>query len=879
MQILSGYSPIHCFESSHENSEQNKEAPPLHTFYVNGQKITTSSTKKLLHFLREDLHLVGTKDGCSEGACGTCTIIIDGKATKSCLIPLDKLTDKHIITIEGLNEREREVYGHCFAIEGAVQCGFCTPGMIMSAKALLDVNNNPTLGEVKKAIRGNICRCTGYVKIEKAILESARFFRDNLPIPTEEQKGFLNERFIRVDAIEKALGTGIYVDDIRIDGMIYAKALRSAYPRAIVESIDLSKALKHPQTVKILTSEDVPNNKIGHIVDDWDVLIPVGGTTRYIGDAIVLVATKTQEALSEVLSLIDVVYTELSPITSPIEAMKEDAPKIHSTGNILTTEILKRGNVDDAIQSATHVVTEHYSTPFTEHAFMEMEAAIGLIDDEENLLLYTSSQSVFDEQREISNMLQLDSSRVNCKAQLVGGGFGGKEDMSVQHHAALMAWHTHMPVKVKLSRQESINIHPKRHAMEMEFTSACDEFGSLVALKASIIADTGAYASLGAPVLQRACTHAAGPYNYQNVEIIGKAVYTNNVPAGAFRGFGVTQSCFAIENNLNLLAKKVGISGWDIRYLNAIRPGEVLPNGQIADTNTAFDKTLLAVKDEYEKHPRSGIASAFKNSGFGVGVPDTGRCTLSIENGILHVRTSAACMGQGIATMATQIVIETTKLLPQQVICEQADTRRTPDSGTSTASRQTVITGEAIRRVSTQLKQELDKGKTLADLEGKIFYDEFTSITDPMGSPKAHPKSHIAYSYSTQVVFLDEKGKVEKVTAAVDVGKVVNPTAVEGQVEGGVVMGLGYALTEDYPIVDGIPQVKYGTLGLFRAVDAPPIETITVMSDNLAKEAYGAKGIGELSTIATAPAVQNAYEKFDNIFRTKLPLEHTAYKK
>ncbi len=851
----------------------------MYTFKVNGTQISTESNKKLLHFLREDLNLVGTKDGCSEGACGTCTVIIDGRATKSCLIPLEKLQGKEIYTIEGLTAREQEVYSYAFAFSGAVQCGYCIPGMIMSAKALIDVNNNPTLEQVKKAIHGNICRCTGYVKIEKAILLAATFIRENLPIPHEEQSGQLSERFMRVDAIEKALGVGVFVDDVRIDGMIYAKALRSAHPRAIVNSINLEKALAHPQTVKILTSEDVPNNKIGHLVNDWDVLIPVGGTTRYIGDALVLVATKTQEALDEVLSLIEVDYTVLEPVTSPEEAMKEGAPKIHSKGNILTTEILQRGDADKAIAEAAHVVTQHYSTPFTEHAFMEMEAAIAMMDENENLLLYTSSQSVYDEQREIAHMLNVDRSRVNCQAKLVGGGFGGKEDMSVQHHAALMAWHTKQVVKVRLSRQESINIHPKRHAMEMEFTSACDEKGKLLALKATLIADTGAYASLGGPVLQRACTHASGPYNYQNIDIVGKAVYTNNVPGGAFRGFGVTQSCFAIESNLNLLAEKVGISGWEIRYLNAIRSGDELPNGQIADPNTALDKSLLAVKELFETHPRAGIACAFKNSGFGVGVPDTGRCKLSIEEGVLHIRTSAACMGQGIATMATQIVVETTHLSPEQIVCETADTRRTPDSGTSTASRQTVITGEAIRRVATQLKDDLDKGETLTSLEGKQYYDEFTSITDPMGSKKAHPKSHIAYSYSTQVVLLDEMGKVEKVVAAVDVGKVVNPTAVEGQVDGGVVMGLGYGLTEDYPIENGIPKVKYGTLGLLRATQAPEVETIMVQSDHLSKEAYGAKGIGELSTIATAPAAQHAYYRFDGNFRTSLPLQNTPYKK
>lgn len=852
--------------------------PFVYTFTVNGHRIQTEINKKLLPFLRENLGLTGTKDGCSEGACGTCTILIDGKAVKSCLVTTEKLEGKSVITIEGLSSREQKVYSFCFAQAGAVQCGYCTPGMIMSAKALLDKNSDPGKAEVRKAIRGNICRCTGYVKIEKAILMAAEFFRDNLSLPEESVDARLSQRFMRVDAIDKALGKGIYVDDIRIDGMVYAKALRSAYPRAVVKNIDISKALQHPQVVKILLAEDVPQNKIGHIVQDWDVMIPMGGTTRYVGDALALVAAVDQDKLDEILDLIAVDYEVLEPISSPGQALAADAPKIHSGGNVLITERLKRGDAEKAIAQSAHVVTMHYSTPFTEHAFMEPESAVALPEGD-GILVYTASQSVYDEQREIAHMLKLPKDLVHCQAKLVGGGFGGKEDMSVQHHAALMAWHIKKPVKVRLSRQESINIHPKRHAMEMEFTTACNEQGQLTGMKATLIADTGAYASLGGPVLQRACTHAAGPYNYQNIDIVGKAVYTNNVPGGAFRGFGVTQSCFAMENNLNLLAEKVGISPWEIRYRNAIRPGQELPNGQLADPNTALDKCLLAIKPAFEASSRTGIACAFKNSGFGVGVPDIGRCTLSIEEGIVHIRTSAACMGQGLATVATQLVCETVNLSPTLTYCEPADTRRTPDAGTSTASRQTVITGEAIRRVALQLKRALDEAGSLEALEGREFIDEFTAVTDPMGSTKPNPKSHIAYSYSTQVVELDDAGKLVKVTAAVDVGTVVNPTAVEGQVEGGVVMGLGYALTEDYPIEGGYPQAKYGTLGLLRATEAPDIHTLMVNSEEVATEAYGAKGIGELSTIATAPAVQNAYYRFDGEFRTKLPLVHTPYRK
>ncbi len=849
----------------------------MHTFHVNGERIRTDKDKTLLRFLRDDLHLMGTKDGCSEGACGTCTIIIDGKATRSCLVKLSKLEGKHIVTIEGLSAREQEVYGHCFSEAGAVQCGFCTPGMIMSAKALLDANGSPTPAQVRNAIKGNICRCTGYVKIEKAILMAARYFADDLPVVRRTESARLNERFTRVDAMAKALGKGIFADDLVIEGLVHAKALRSAYPRAVINRIDIADALKHPDASAILLASDVPCNKIGHIVHDWDVMIAEGGTTRYIGDALALVASERKESLDEIISLIKVDYTVLQPITSPSQALSFDAPAIHETGNVLTVERLKRGDADAAIARSAHVVTQTYRTPFTEHAFMEPECALAMPEGE-GLLVYTASQSVFDEQREIARMLKLPLASVHCRSMLVGGGFGGKEDMSVQHHAALMAWYLKRPVKVRFSRQESINIHPKRHAMEMEFTTACDERGRLTGMRATLIADTGAYASLGGPVLQRACTHAAGPYNYQDIDIIGKAVYTNNVPAGAFRGFGVTQSCFATENNLNLLAEKVGISAWEIRHLNAIRPGQVLPNGQVADPNTALDACLAAVKEAFERSPRTGIACAFKNSGYGVGVPDTGRCTLSVEGGIIHIRTSAACMGQGLATVATQIVCETIGIGPEKTFCEPADTFRTPDAGTSTASRQTVITGEAIRKVALQLREALDREGSLGALEGSEFHDEFTALTDPMGSRKPNPVSHIAYSYSTQVVELDEQGKVCTVTAAVDVGQVVNPTAVEGQVEGGVVMGLGYALTEDYPIEGGYPQVKYGTLGLFRAPEAPPVETFMVKSEEVGPHAYGAKGIGELSTIATAPAVQHAYWRFDGKFRTKLPLEHTAYR-
>ena len=845
---------------------------------VNNREYSCEEDKKLLSFLRDDLHLTGTKDGCSEGACGACTVIVDGKATRACVFTLSKLQGKKITTIEGLSQRERLVYSYCFAACGAVQCGYCIPGMVMSAKALLDVNLTPTREEVKKAIRGNICRCTGYVKIENAILLAADYFRLNKEVVFDSSDSSLGSSFIRVDAISKTLGEGIYVDDITLKDMCYAKAVRAKYPRARVLKIDKVEAESDERCVKVITAEDVPYNLHGHLKKDWPVLIKEGELTHYTGDAICLVVATSKNALDELVQKVKVEYEELEGVYDVHEALKDEILVHEGESNLMRKEHIVRGDAKKALKDSKYTVHETFTTPHTEHAFMEMEAAIATWDDNEGVTLYTGSQSVYDELHEITKILNLPEDKVHCISQLVGGGFGGKEDMSVQHHAALAAYITHRPVKVKLTRAESLAIHPKRHPMEMELTLGCDEKGFLTGLECTILADTGAYASLGGPVLQRACTHAAGPYNYQNIDITGLALYTNNVPSGAFRGFGVTQSCFAIESAINKLAEMVGLDAFEFRYQNALKSGDTMPNGQIAAPDTGIVECLNAIKPFYEKYPNAGIACALKNSGVGVGVPDTGRCLLSIENGVVHIRTSAACMGQGLATVVLQICTETTGLKSDNFIVETPDTRRTPNSGTSTASRQTAFTGEATRRAAEKLKEALAVN-SLEELEGKEFYGEFCFETDPITSTKPHPVSHLAYSYSAQLVVLNDDGKVKEVIAVCDAGKVINQLSIEGQIEGGVVMGLGYALTENFVIDKGYVKSKYGTLGLIRATDAPPVKVILVHGPEFGSAAYGAKGVGELCTIPTAPAVAHAYYKRDGLFRTSLPLEKTAYRK
>jgi selenium-dependent xanthine dehydrogenase len=848
---------------------------------INGQERQLPVGKSLLRYLRDDLRITSVKDGCSAGACGTCTVLINGQATKACIRKTEVLAGAEILTVEGISEHEKAIYVQAFGEAGAVQCGFCIPGMVISAKALLDTNPSPTRAEVKKVINGNICRCTGYKKIEDAVLLASKYLNNQRTMPTHEPDAGISDDCVRVDVAEKVLGTGIYGDDIYLDDMIFAKALRAPTPRALIKAIDTSDAERHPDCVRILTAADVPHNKIGHLKHDWDVMIAVGTETRYIGDAIALVGATKAESLDAILSMIRVEFEELKPVLSATDALKADAPLVHATGNIMSKEYLHRGDPDKAIAEAAFVVTNKYHTPHNDHAFMEPECAVAVPEGEDGLHVFTSGQGIYDEQRELCLMLQLPPDKLHVTSSLVGGGFGGKEDMSVQQHAALMAWHTRRPVKVKFSRQESIDYHTKRHAMDIEMTTACDKDGRLTAMKALLIADTGAYASLGGPVLQRACTHAAGPYNYQNIDILGMAVYTNNVVSGAYRGFGVTQSCFAMESNLDELARLVGISPWEIRHRNAIRPGQVLPNGQIADDNAALVETLEAVKDIYEAHPRAGIASAFKNSGKGVGVRDIGRCLLSIEQGKVHLRTSAVCMGQGVATVCMQMVCQACGLHSSDVVCEAPDTVRTPDSGMSTASRHTTVTGEAALRAAKQLAEAMAAGKSLSDLEGQEFYAEYFAETDPMGAAVPNPVSHISYSYATQVVLLDEQGKVEKVVAAYDVGVPVNPKSCEGQIEGGIVMGFGFALTEDFPLENGYPKLRYGTLGLPRATQAPDVEVLftSIADARLLPYAYGAKGVGELCLIPTSPAIANAYCSFDGVRRYSLPLRGTYYKK
>ena len=857
----------------------------MSTFFVNGKEVTVAKKQKLLRYLRDELRLTSVKDGCSEGACGACTVLIEGEPCRACIPDTERLEGKHVLTVEGLSDFEKAAFTFAFGEAGAVQCGFCIPGMVLCGKGLLDKCPDPTEAQIRFAIRNNYCRCTGYVKIVAAIRLAGQILREGkIPLPSTTDWR-IGSRVHRLDVEEKVLGYGKYPDDYYLDGMCYGSAVRSKYPRARLRGIDPSAALRLPGVIGVYTAADIPGEiKVGHLKHDQYTLIPIGGLIHYLGDPLCLVVAETQEILEKAKKLVKIDY-EVLPAVHNIQEAATDKELVfdEETTNVQAYKHVSRGNATEAIAKAKHVISHHFETPWTEHAFLEPECAVAYIDDDGDVFLYTTDQSSHTTLHECTMVL----GDKKCKVQnaLVGGGFGGKEDMSVQHHAAMLARLTGRAVKVKLSRQESLLVHPKRHHFEMDFTIGCDENGKILGVKAKVASDTGAFASLGGPVLERACTHAAGPYAYENFEIEGTAYYTNNPPAGAFRGFGVTQTCFAIETLLNMMADEIGISPWDIRMRNAIRPWGVLPNGQIVDDSTGLVETLEVIKPYYDEAVAAGkpvgLACAMKNAGVGVGIPDTGRCKLIVEaDGKLHIYTGASCIGQGLGTVLVQMIVSNTDLSRDDIVYERSNTWIAPDSGDTSGSRQTLVTGEACRRACEKLMEAKKQVSSLADLEGQVFYGEYLAKTDPLGANVPNPVSHVAYGYATQLCILDPKtGLVEQMVAAHDVGKAINPLSCEGQIEGGVVMSMGYALTEQYHFDNNCKPInKYGTLGLFRAHQTPPIKAIVVDKPGL-NVACGAIGIGEITSIPTAPAIADAYYRLDGERRYELPLCNTPYER
>lgn len=845
-------------------------------FVVNGVPVRVRSHHPhLLSALRDELNITSPKDGCSpSGQCGCCTVLVNGKAVVSCQTSLDKVSGGEVITLEGVDEQERQKYANAFAACGGLQCGFCIPGIVVRAKAQVDKKGASLKREdMARHLGAHLCRCTGYVKILDAIEMVATG-----QSPHCEPVGGVGSRSVKYEAQQLALGDRGYVDDIRIDGMQHGALHLTSHARARVIDIDATAALAHPNVTAVFTAADVPGElMVGIIYKDWPVMIPVGGMTSYAGDVLAIVVATDRISAREAAQLVDVTYEVLPPVTDPRKALTNENIAVWKTeSNILSTSSYSRGDVNGAFTQCAHIVEQDFSTQRIEHAFLEPESTLAVPSlDGSSIHVYSGGQGIWDDRNDIANVLGIDNSQVTVELITNGGAFGGKEDMSNQAHAALAAWLLKVPVKCTLSREESFLMHAKRHPIEMSYKIGCNEDGKILALHVRALGDSGAYASVGMKVLERMAGHASGPYSVPNIDVEAIAVRTNNPVCGAFRGFGANQAQFAMEGVLDRLAEKVGIDGWTLRRRNVIMPGMVWGPGQIMDDGClGASKCLDEIKPAYDKARRDGkaigLGLGLKNSGLGNGFKEITRAVVHFKHdGRIEVRHGWTEMGQGINTVAQQVVVHELGV-DGSLIDVIVDTTRELGLGQTTGSRGTLMGAGAVQAAcEAALAANCAVG---VDHLGEYRVDWTTKLGDP---GVEHPIIHSTFGYAAQLVVIDkETGKIEEVIAAHDVGKAVNPQLCEGQIEGSVHMGLGYALSEDFPSdpITGYPtNTTLRSLGILRAKDVPKISVMIVESPQ-PNSPYGIKGVGEIGLVPTAGAVAAALYEYDGQWRNKLPM-------
>ena len=848
-------------------------------FVVNGTPVTVRRDHPhLLAALREELDITSPKDGCSpSGQCGCCTVLVDGKAIVSCQQSLEKVANTNITTLEGVSQVERDAFANAFAACGGLQCGFCIPGIVVRAKAQIDKKGAGLKREdMARHLGAHLCRCTGYVKILDAIDSVAKQLS-----PEIVSTGGLGVRVAKHEAKELALGDRGYIDDMRLPGLMHASLVFTKHARAEILSINTSKAMSRPGVRAVFTAADIPGElMMGIIYKDWPVMIPVGGFTSYAGDVLAIIVADSRLNARNAIDDVVVEYKPLTPITDARNAIASNDIAVWKTdSNILSKSTYKRGDAELAIASSTHVVCETFETQRIEHAFLEPESTLAVPSINEDkvreLHVYSGGQGVWDDRNDIARLLAIANEQVTVTLVTNGGAFGGKEDMSNQAHASLAAWLLDEPVKCTLTREESFLMHAKRHPIEMTYEAACDQDGKLTALRVRAIGDSGAYASVGMKVLERMAGHASGPYQVPNIDVEAIAARTNNPICGAFRGFGANQAQFAMEGVLDRLAEKVGISGWQIRSRNVIRPGMVWGPGQIMDDGClGAELCLNEIKPAYDAAVASGkavgLGLGLKNSGLGNGFKEISKAIVRFKSdGRIEVRHGWTEMGQGINTVAAQVAVEELGV-DAKLIDVIVDTTRELGFGQTTGSRGTLMGAGAVKS-ACQAAIAANRAQDV-DHVGEYRVD----WTNKLGEPGVtNPIIHSTFSYAAQMVIIDrETQKIEKVVAVHDVGRVVNPTLCEGQVEGSVHMGLGYALTENFPSdpETGFPINKtLRSLGILRAKDVPPID-VKLLESPQPNAPYGIKGVGEIGLVPTAGAVASALHQLDGQWRSKLPM-------
>ena len=872
---------------------------PEFTFTLNGSK-TTASYEHGMHFLevlREKCGITSPKDGCApQGFCGCCTILVDGQPVLSCLRKPEQMAGRDVVTLEGISEESRRLLAQAFVREGAIQCGFCIPGIVIRAYALLRQGRAHDRDAIAKALSGHLCRCTGYSRILDAIQTAGEAWAhgDSFPRSAPRHARFFGEEFglgrspalqrdnnehgvggssARYCGDELALGEKPFVADLQIEGMLHAAPLFSAHPRAKVLRIDPAPALAMPGVVRVFTAEDVLGPRhVGLIVYDWPVFVAPCEITRCVGDMLALVVADTCFHARQAAEKFAVEYEVLEPVADPLAALHPGAPRVHDSDNLFEVCAFSRGDVDAALATSAHALERTFFTQRVEHAFLEPEACLALPNGN-GIKVYSQGQGVHDDQRQIAAVLGLEPGQVEVELVSSGGAFGGKEDLSIQAQTALAAHLLRRPVRTVLTREQSMRLHPKRHPMILHYTVGADAEGRLQAVRARIVGDTGAYASVGMKVLERAAGHSCGPYRVPNLDIEAKTVYTNNPPSGAMRGFGANQAAFAIEGMLDRLAERVGIDGYDIRERNILGPGDRFATGQVMTASCGIRQTLEAVKKVYKTAKYAGIACGIKNTGVGNGMDDSARVLIQVlKSGRLEIRTGYTEMGQGLFTVLRQVVSEETGLDP-----EIMEVRTVSDlavlCGMTTASRATSLSTVAVRAAALKLAADL-KQRSLEELAGRDYHGEYVcNFTTKTGANVQDPKTHVAYSYATQVVMLGDDGRIRRVVAAHDVGHAINPLQCAGQIEGAVHMGLGYALSEDFPCTKGHPDsLLLRDLGILKAADTPEVTVILVeVPDEIG--GYGAKGVGEIGLVPTAGAVAGALYSYDGVRRFRLPMD------